>query len=178
MIYNYKEKNPDFRKAAFIAESADIIGNVELGEDSNIWFNTTLRGDIALVKVGRGTNIQDGSTLHVDHDTPCIVGDNVTVGHGVILHGTKVGDRSLIGMGAILLNNSEIGEESVVGAGALVTEGKIFPPRSLIIGSPARRVRDITDEDMVKIRKNADNYISLGIETAKSRKISQGQAED
>jgi len=171
MILSYKNIEPDTSKASFIAESADIIGDVTLGEESNIWFNTTLRGDIAPIKVGKGTNIQDGAVLHVNHDMPCIVGDNVTVGHSAIIHAAKVGNGCLIGMGAILLNESEIGEESVVGAGALVTEGKKFPPRSLIIGSPARKVKDITDEDVIKIRANAEEYINLGKETAKSRKL-------
>ena len=104
MIYSFKDMVPDTGRASFIAESADIIGDVTLGEDSNIWFNATLRGDIAPVKVGRGTNIQDGSILHVNHDMPCIVGNYVTVGHGAILHATTVKDGCLIGMGAILLN--------------------------------------------------------------------------
>lgn len=168
MIYNYKNLKPDTEKAVFVADSADIIGDVKLGKDSNIWFNCTLRGDIAPVMVGDNTNIQDNSILHVAHNLPCIVGSNVTVGHGVILHGTEVKDGCLIGMGAILLNNSVIGENSVVGAGALVTEGKTFPPRSLIIGSPARRVREITEEEINSMKENIDEYIMLGKETASS----------
>lgn len=168
MIYNYKDKKPDTENAVFIAPSADIIGEVKLGKNSNIWYNSTLRGDIAPVIVGENTNIQDNSILHVDHDTPCIVGSNVTVGHGVILHGTEVKEGCLIGMGAILLNKSVISENSVVGAGALVTEGKTFPPRSLIIGSPARRVREITDGELKKMKANIDEYIMLGKGTASS----------
>ena len=168
MIYKYKEKTPDTEKAVFVAESADIIGEVKLGENSNIWYNSTLRGDIAPVIVGDNTNIQDNSVLHVAHELPCIVGNNVTVGHSVILHGTEVKDGCLIGMGAILLNNSVIGENSVVGAGALVTEGKEFPPRSLIIGSPAKRVREITDEELANMKANVDEYIELGKDTAAS----------
>ena len=167
MIYKFKDKTPDTQKAAFIAESADIVGDVTLGEDSTIWFNTSLRGDIAPVVVGKGTNIQEGAVLHVEHNTPCIVGDNVTVGHGAIIHGTKIGSRSLVGMGAIILSNSEIGEDSVVGAGALVTEGKIFPPKSLIIGSPARKIREITDSDIERMKKASEEYIELGKELAK-----------
>ena len=168
MIYKYKDKTPDFEKAVFIAESADLIGEVKLGENSNIWYNSTLRGDIAPVIVGDNTNIQDNSVLHVAHNLPCIVGNNVTVGHSVILHGTEVKDGCLIGMGAILLNNSVIGENSVVGAGALVTEGKEFPPRSLIIGSPAKRIREISDEELKNMKSNIDEYIELGRDTAAS----------
>ena len=170
MIYKYKDKTPDVKKAVFVAGSADIIGEVELGKNSNIWYNCTLRGDIAPVIVGENTNIQDNSVLHVAHDLPCIVGNNVTVGHGVILHGTVVKEGCLIGMGAILLNNSVIGEYSVVGAGALVTEGKEFPPRSLIIGSPAKRIREITDEEIKKMKANIDEYIELGRDTAASNR--------
>ena len=168
MIYKYKDKTPDVDKAVFVAESADIIGEVKLGKNSNVWYNSTLRGDIAPVIVGENTNIQDNSVLHVAHNLPCIVGDNVTVGHSVILHGTEVKNGCLIGMGAILLNNSVIGENSVVGAGALVTEGKEFPPRSLIIGSPAKRVREITDEELENLKANIDEYIELGRDTAES----------
>ena len=170
MIYKYKDKTPDVEKAVFVAESADIIGEVKLGRNSNIWYNSTLRGDIAPVSVGDNTNIQDNSVLHVAHDLPCIVGSNVTVGHSVILHGTEVKDGCLIGMGAILLNNSVIGENSVVGAGALVTEGKEFPPKSLIIGSPAKRVREITDKELESMKANIDEYIELGKDTAESNK--------
>ena len=167
MIYKFKDKTPDINKAAFIADSADIIGEVTLGEDSTIWFNTSLRGDIAPISIGKGTNIQEGAVLHVDHNVPCVVGDNVTIGHGAIIHGTKIGNRSLIGMGAIILSNSEIGEDSVVGAGALITEGKIFPPKSLIVGAPARKIREITEPDMERIKKGAEEYIKLGKELAK-----------
>jgi carbonic anhydrase/acetyltransferase-like protein (isoleucine patch superfamily) len=167
MIYGWQGKKPNIDKAAFIAKSADIIGDVTLGEDSTIWFNTTLRGDIAPVIVGKGSNIQDGAILHINHKEPCVVGDYVTVGHGAILHSTNVGNGSLIGMGAILLNNSKIGENSVVGAGALVTENKEFPPRSLIVGSPARKIKELTDDDLKKIEKGVQEYINLGKEMAK-----------
>ena len=164
MIYKFKDKTPDVSKAAFVADSADIIGEVTLGEDSSIWFNTVLRGDIAPVIVGKGSNIQEGTVVHVENDTPCIIGDNVIVGHGAILHATKIGSRSLIGMGAIVLSNSEIGEDSVVGAGSLVTEGKKFPAKSLIIGSPARRIREVSDSEMERIKRGAEKYIGLGKE--------------
>ncbi|MCL2293867.1 MAG: gamma carbonic anhydrase family protein [Spirochaetes bacterium] len=178
MIYKFKDKAPDIGKAAFVANSADIVGEVTLGEDSAVWFNAVLRGDIAPVVVGKNTNIQECSVLHVETDKPCIVGDNVTIGHGAIVHAAKIGNECLIGMGAIVLSKAEIGEGSVVGAGALVTEGKIFPPRSLIVGSPARRIRELTDSDIEKIKKSAEKYVGLGKEMAKRRGISAEEALD
>ena len=168
MIYDFKGKTPNIEKAALVADSADIVGDVTVGEDSTIWFNVVLRGDIAPVVVGKGTNIQEGCVLHVDPDTPCTVGDNVTIGHGAIIHGTKIGDRCLIGMGAILLSNSEIGEDSVVGAGALVKEGQIFPPRSIIVGAPAKKIKELTDADIERIGKIAKRYTEMGKEIAKN----------
>ena len=168
MIHNFKDKTPNVDRVAFLADSADIIGDVTAGEDSTIWFNAVLRGDLAPIIVGKGTNIQENAVLHADFDAPCIVGDNVTIGHGAIVHGAKIGDRCLIGMGAIVLNNAEIGEDSVVGAGALVTEGKTFPPRSLIIGSPARRIAEIPDSGLERMKKGVETYIELGKELAKN----------
>jgi len=146
---------------AYISPSASITGNVSVGQDSSIWHNTTLRGDMAPILIGDRTNIQDGAVLHVADNLPCVIGDDVTVGHGAIVHGCKVGDRCLIGMGSIILNGAEIGDECVVGAGALVTEGKKIPRRSLVVGSPAKVVRAISDEDLVKILENAAEYIVL-----------------
>ena len=168
MIYDFKGKTPDIEKAALVADNASIVGDVTVGEDSTIWFNAVLRGDIAPVVVGKGTNIQEGCVLHVDPDTPCTVGDNVTIGHGAIIHGTKIGDRCLIGMGAIILSNSEIEEDSVIGAGALVKEGQIFPPRSIVVGAPAKKIRDITDADIERIGKVAKRYAEMGKELAKN----------
>jgi len=169
MIYKFKDKTPNVDKAAFIADSADIIGDVTVSEDSTIWFNAVLRGDIAPIVVGKGTNIQENAVLHADYETPCIVGDNVTIGHSAIVHGAKVGDRCLIGMGAIVLNNAEIGEDSVVGAGALVTEGKTFPPKSLIVGSPARKIIDVPDSGLERMKKGVETYIELGKELSLSQ---------
>jgi carbonic anhydrase/acetyltransferase-like protein (isoleucine patch superfamily) len=146
---------------AFISPSASISGQVSIGAGSSVWHNATLRGDMAPIFVGERTNIQDGAVLHVDDGQPCDVGDDVTVGHGAIVHGCKVGDRCLVGMGSIILNGAEIGDECIVGAGALVTEGKKIPPRSLVLGSPAKVVREIGDEEVRGILENAASYRRL-----------------
>jgi len=151
----------DNHDVAFISARASITGKVSLGKDSSVWHNATLRGDIAPIRIGERTNIQDGAVLHVAHDLPCIVGDDVTVGHGAIVHGCRVGNRCLIGMGSIILNGAEIGEECLVGAGALVTEGKKIPPRSLVLGNPARVVRGVTDEEAAGILESAAAYLRL-----------------
>lgn len=146
-------------KAIFTAPNAAVTGRVELAEETSVWYGASLRGDLAPVSIGKGTNIQDNATVHVDTDTPTSIGSGVTVGHNAIIHGCTVGDDCLIGMGAIVLNRAEIGKESIVGAGALVTEGKSFPSRSLIIGSPAKAIRTVTDEELEKIRANAVRYV-------------------
>ena len=146
---------------AYISPSASITGEVSIGQDSSIWHNTTLRGDMAPIVVGDRTNIQDGAVLHVADKLPCVIGDDVTVGHGAIVHACRIGDRCLVGMGSIILNGAEIGDECVIGAGALVTEGKKIPPRSLVFGSPAKVVRAISDEELVGILENAAEYIAL-----------------
>ncbi|HWR13088.1 MAG TPA: gamma carbonic anhydrase family protein [Rectinemataceae bacterium] len=145
----------------YVAPSASITGDVALGSDSSVWHNATLRGDLAPIRVGDRSNIQDGAVLHVAVGLPCIIGEDVTVGHGAIVHGCKVGDRCLIGMGSIILNGAEIGEECVVAAGALVTEGKKIPPRSLVLGSPAKIVRAVGEEDLRKILYTAESYRRL-----------------
>ncbi len=146
---------------AFVAPSAAVSGEVSLGRDCSLWHNTTLRGDLAPIAVGARSNIQDGAVLHVETTHPCIVGEDVTVGHGAIVHGCRIGDRCLIGMGAIILNGAEIGDECIVGAGALVTEGKKIPPRSLVLGMPAKVARSIGDEEVAKILENAASYLRL-----------------
>ncbi len=164
MIHIFKGTAPDIEKANFVADSADIIGDVTLDANSSIWYNCTLRGDIAPIKIGKNSNIQDNSVLHVNHETPTIVGNNVTIGHRVLLHSCTIEDGCLIGMGAIILDNSVIGSESIVGAGALVTMGKKFPPRSLILGSPAKAIRSLTEEEVESIRKNVASYVAISKE--------------
>ena len=163
-------------RPAYLAGSAVITGEVSLGEDASVWHNSTLRGDLAPIVVGNRTNIQDGAVLHVALGLPCVIGDDVTVGHGAIIHGCRVGDSCLIGMGAILLNGCAVNTGSIVGAGALVTEGKTFPPRSLIVGSPARRVREVTDEEVGKILLTAASYVELA-EKASSEKAGLYKAD-
>ncbi|MBO7517261.1 MAG: gamma carbonic anhydrase family protein, partial [Spirochaetia bacterium] len=144
MIAKFNGAEPKIEKPAFIADNAVITGDVIIKEDANIWYGAVLRGDIEPITVGKGSNIQDLCILHTSEGTPCTVGDNVTVGHGVILHGCTVEDNCLIGMGATILDGAVIGRESIVGACALVTKDKVFPPRSMIIGSPAKAVRQLT----------------------------------
>ena len=166
MVHAIGEKVPAVKGAAFLAWNAEVAGDVTLGEETSVWFSATLRGDMAAITVGRGTNVQDNATLHVDTDLPLTVGSGVTIGHNAILHGCTVGNDCLIGMAAVILNGAVIGEQSVVGAGALVTEGKQFPPRSLIVGSPAKVVRQVDDALLEKIRANARTYIGMAQQAA------------
>ena len=168
MLLKYKNDFPKIAKSAWIAPSADIIGDVEIGEDSSVWFGCVIRGDVHYIKIGKRTSIQDLSMIHVTHfekekklgdGFPTIIGDDVTIAHRVMLHGCIIGNACLIGMNATILDGAEIGEESIVGAGALVTGGKKFPPRSLILGSPAKVVRSLTDKEIENIYKNAKNYV-------------------
>lgn len=158
-IYQLDDKTPQIADSAWVADNAEVMGDVRLGENVSIWFNTTLRGDNDPITIGDGTNIQDGSVLHTDEGVPLTIGRNVTVGHMVMLHGCSIGDESLIGIGAIVLNGAKIGRNCLVGAGALVTEGKEFPDGSMIIGSPAKVVRQLTPEQIEGLRYSAQHYI-------------------
>ena len=164
MLHKFNNMKPNIKKANFVADSADIIGDVTAEENSSIWYNCTLRGDIAAIRIGKNSNVQDNSVIHVNHDTETIIGDNVTIGHRVLLHACTVEDGCLIGMGAIILDNSVIGTESIVGAGSLVTMGKKFPPRSLILGSPAKVVRTLTEKEVESIRENVASYVEISKE--------------
>jgi carbonic anhydrase/acetyltransferase-like protein (isoleucine patch superfamily) len=167
VVHRIGDKVPSVRKALFVAWNAEVAGSVTLEEETSVWFSATLRGDIEPITVGRGSNVQDGATLHVDFDLPCVVGERVTIGHQAILHGCTVGDDCLVGMGAVVLSGAVIGKESIVGAGALVTEGKSFPPRSLILGSPAKAVRTVKDAELEKVRENGRTYVQLAAEAAR-----------
>ena len=160
MLRPYRSIVPRVHPTAFVDDSAQVIGSVEIGEESGIWMNAVLRGDVNTIRVGRQTNLQDGCIVHVMRGThPTWLGDQVTVGHGAVLHGCTVRDRCLIGVGAILLNGAEIGEESIVAAGTLVTEGTTFPPRSLVMGRPGIRKRDLRDDEVAGILAYAARYV-------------------
>ncbi len=160
MIRRYKEKLPDVDDSAYIEDSAQIIGDVVIGEESSVWFNAVVRGDVNYIRIGQKTNVQDGSVLHVTKEThPLIIGDEVTVGHNVTLHGCTIRDRCLIGMGAVVLDGARVGEDAIVGAGALVTENMVVEPKTLVVGVPARPVRELTHDEVARIRKSAKNYI-------------------
>lgn len=152
-------EEPDVSRAAFVAPNATLVGRVVLGRDSSVWFGAILRGDNDLISIGDETNVQDAVIIHTDEGIPLHVGARVTIGHAAVLHGCTVDEESLIGIGAVLLNGARIGRHSVVGARSLVTEGKTFPDRSLILGSPARAIRTLTDEDVDNIRKSAAHYV-------------------
>ena len=158
-VYEVDGKAPQVDSTAWIADSAQVMGNVILGEDASVWFGCVLRGDTETMHIGAGSNVQDLSVLHADRGFPLTVGKHVTVGHKVMLHGCTIGDESLIGIGAVVLNGAKIGKNCLVGAGALVTEGKEFPDGSMIVGAPAKVVRQLTPEQIEGLRQSAQHYI-------------------
>ena len=160
MIYALGERVPEFEGTGqFVADNATVIGSVRLRDKASVWFNCVLRGDNDWLVVGERSNIQDGSVLHTDEGIELIVGDGVTVGHKVMLHGCTIGDNSLIGIGSTILNGAKIGNDCIVGAHALITENKTFPDGSLILGSPAKTVRALDEEEIARIRWSADVYV-------------------
>ena len=158
-VYQLDDQVPQLAEGAWVADSAQVIGNVQLAENASVWFGAILRGDNEVLRVGRNSNVQDGSVLHSDPGFPLTLGDNVTVGHQVMLHGCTVGDGSLIGIQAVVLNGAKIGKHCLVGAGSLVPEGKEFPDGSLIVGTPARVVRQLTPEQIEGLARNAEHYV-------------------
>jgi gamma-carbonic anhydrase len=160
LIRTYRGRAPQVAASAYIDEAATVIGDVEIGEDSSVWPGVVIRGDVHYIRIGARTNIQDGSVLHVMRDEhPLILGDNVTIGHGVVLHGCAIESRCLIGMGSIILNGAKIGTGSIVAAGTLVTEGTIVPPGSLFMGHPGKLKRALTDADQKGIDGYAERYV-------------------
>ncbi len=169
MIMPYKKISPSLGANTWVAPSADIIGNVTLGKDVSVWFGCVVRGDVHYIRIGDRSNVQDLSMIHVTHHkkddmsdgNPTIVGNDVTVGHRVMLHGCTIEDACLIGMSATILDGAIIGKESIVGAGSLVTKNKIFPPRSLIMGSPAKVVRSLSDDEVTELYASAKRYVAF-----------------
>jgi len=169
-LYELDGVAPQLGTGAWVADSAQVIGNVQLGDNASIWFGAVLRGDNETMTIGRNSNVQDQSMLHSDPGSPLTVGENVTIGHQVMLHGCTIGDNSLIGIQAVVLNNAKIGRNSIVGAGSVVTEGKEFPENSLIFGSPAKVMRTISDEDAARLRHGSEHYVENAIRYAKGLK--------
>lgn len=160
MLRPYRGILPEVHPTAFVDASAQVIGDVAIGAESSVWMTVVVRGDVNHIRVGDRTNIQDGTIVHVQHDThPTIIGHDVTIGHGAIIHGCTIRDRVLVGMGAIVLNGATIGEDCIIAAGSLVTEGATIPPRSMVMGSPAKVKRPLRDEEVAMIQEFADNYV-------------------
>jgi carbonic anhydrase/acetyltransferase-like protein (isoleucine patch superfamily) len=157
-IMSYKSLKPSIDSSVYVAPGVVIIGDVKMDQGSSVWFNTVLRGDIDRIHIGKYTNIQDNATVHVMGDHPAIIGDYVTVGHNAVVHGCTIGNNCLIGMGAILLGYSKIGDNCIVAAGTLITEGKIIPANSMVMGTPGKIVRTLTNEEVKAIRESAINY--------------------
>ena len=158
-IYQLDNLTPAIHESAWVSDSAQVMGNVTLAERSSVWFGVVVRGDTETITVGRGSNIQDNSVLHADMGMPLVIGENVTVGHQAMLHGCTIGDGSLIGIQAVVLNGAKIGKNCLVGAGALVTEGKEFPDGCMILGSPAKAVRQLSDAQIEGLKISAQHYM-------------------
>ncbi len=164
MIVPFRGAVPRLGSGVHLAPTAVVIGDVEIGRDSSVWFHTVIRGDVHRIRIGERTNVQDGCVLHVTGGVhPLLVGNDVSIGHRAVVHGCTVSDRVLVGIGAVVLDGARIGEESIVGAGAVVAEGASFPPRSLLLGVPARRTRDLTDQDLARILRTRDDYLRLAV---------------
>ena len=165
MLRPYRGVSPRVHPTAFIDDSAQVIGDVEIGEESGVWMNAVVRGDVHSIRVGRRSNIQDGTIVHAMTGThPTVIGNNVTIGHGALVHGCTIDDQCLIGMGAIVLNGAHVGTQSIVAAGTLVTEGMKVPPKSLVMGSPGKVKRLLTHSEIADIQKYADRYVEYRLE--------------
>jgi carbonic anhydrase/acetyltransferase-like protein (isoleucine patch superfamily) len=160
-IEPYRAKEPRLDSSAFVAQGGAVIGDVEIGEQSSVWFNAVVRGDTATIRIGARTNVQDGAVIHTDTGNPCRIGDDCTVGHNAVVHGCAIGNGCLIGIGATVLSGAVIGEQSIVAAGTLVPEGKEFAARPVIIGSPGKVARSASDEDLERARRGGQTYLRL-----------------
>src|SRR5262245_56468672 len=160
MLRPYRGRLPVVHRTAYVDASAQVIGHVEIGADSSIWMNAVVRGDVNSIHIGQRSNVQDGSVVHVMHEThPTRIGDDVTIGHAAVVHGCTVGNRVLVGMRATILNGAVIGDDTIIAAGSLVTEGAVIPSRSLVMGSPGKVRRALSDADVASIREYAANYV-------------------
>ncbi len=169
MLIEYEGITPKVHDSVFVAPGAMLIGDVTIGEESSVWFNCVLRGDLEPIRIGCRTNVQDGAVIHMDKEMPCLIGDDVTIGHGAILHSCIISNDALIGMGAILLSGSVIGERAIVAAGALVREGQEIPPDALAMGVPAKVVREVTAAELERVRIGKDDYVSRARQMQKAR---------
>ncbi len=175
MIRRFKNILPQIDKCAWVAKTADVIGSVIIAEDASVWFGAALRGDMNEIRVGARSNIQDNAVLHVDAHNPCILGEDVTVGHGAIVHGATIGSRVLVGMGAIVLDGAIVEDDVIIGAGALVPPGKRIPSGSLVIGSPGRVARQLDEREVAHLLRSSQTYVELSREYAI---IAQEETED
>lgn len=164
MIINFRNKTPDIHERCFVAPNATVLGSVKMDENATVWYGAVLRGDGSEIIIGKNSNIQDNATVHCDPDFPVVIGENVTVGHNAIIHGCTINNNVMVGMGATVLNGAVVGEGSIIGAGALVREGQIIPENSLVIGLPAKVVKETTEEQRKSILENAEHYVALGRE--------------
>jgi carbonic anhydrase/acetyltransferase-like protein (isoleucine patch superfamily) len=159
MIYSLGERKPEFRGEVFVSDSATVVGSVLLENNTSVWFNAIIRADNELITVGENSNVQDGSVLHTDAGVPLVVGRNVTIGHLVMLHGCTIGDNSLIGIKSVILNRAVIGRNCLIGANSLIPEGKVIPDGSLVLGSPGKVVRALSDEEIERLKHSAEHYV-------------------
>jgi carbonic anhydrase/acetyltransferase-like protein (isoleucine patch superfamily) len=165
MLRPYRGRHPQVHPSAFIDDSAQVIGDVEIGEESSVWMCVVIRGDVHRIRIGRRSNVQDGTIIHVMKDThPTIIGDEVTIGHAAVIHGCTIEDRCLIGMGAIVLNGARVGTGSIIAAGTLLPENANIPPRSLVMGSPGKVRRSLEDEDLAEIQMYASRYVAYRLD--------------
>lgn len=162
MVRSLNNHCPAIAADAFVADTATVVGRVTVGEGSSVWYGSVLRGDVCDIVVGARTSVQDGAVLHGDSDAPCLVGDDVTIGHLACVHGCTIGDGAVVGIGAVVLSKAVVGPGAVVAAGALVPEGAVIPPDSLVVGVPAKTVRAVTDQERTRFRANSRHYIELG----------------
>ena len=160
MILELAKGKPQINKDSWVAQNATLIGKVIIKKEANIWFNVVLRGDIEPIIIGERSNVQDGSVFHTDPGCPLTLGKNVTIGHMVMLHGCTIDDETLIGIGSTILNKTKIGKNCIIGANTLITENKVIPNRSLVVGSPGKIIRQVTDEEIENIKENANDYVA------------------